>query len=59
MQQLRSATAAACSIGGRGRRATTAIALSLGPDYDPHVVAQGKRTLLGLTGGDTTAEFVP
>ena len=36
---LRTATAAACGVGGRGRCASTAIALGIGPEKDPAIVA--------------------
>ena len=43
INQLRTMTAAACGIGGRGRCASTAIAISLGPEKDPEVLALTKQ----------------
>ena len=39
VKELRVATAAACGIGGKGRCASTAIAIGIGPDKDPAVMA--------------------
>ena len=48
VKRLRTAAAGACGIGGRGRCATTALAISLGPHKDPLVLAMCRQVSIWI-----------